>query len=206
MRTKIALAAFLVAFLLAANPAAAQTPPITTLDVGGKPSCTAFSMSEDGTAWVTAAHCYTSCPDCEFTIQGTHLARGYMVRGWDVVVFVGPESDGAFVLGLAPAIGDEVHTSGFGGIGAAMTETLLHLYGKVAAFGVQFPRTSSWEQGMTITTTGGLSGLSGSPAFNAAGEVIGLHGGTVTNAPNLGVLVPFDHFAEVVVRAAHRLR
>ena len=166
--------------------------PLAVVEVAGevKPSTgTAFSVGEDG-AWMTARHVVDGCPSAAIVVAD---GRGVQAR-----VRVDPRGDAAVLTteGGAPALplalsaplrrGDRAFHPGFpqGHPGEATSRLLGRETLVVHGRGARSEPVLVWaEVGRTDSLKGTLSGLSGAPALDAAGRVIGV---TVAEAPRRG--------------------
>jgi serine protease Do len=152
-------------------------------------SGTAFSVADDG-VWMTARHVVEGCKQVAMIV-----APG---RGVETQVQIDPRGDAAILTteGGAPAMplgldlplrrGDRAFHPGFpqGQAGEVTSRLLgretLVIHGRSAR---SEPVLVWAEVGRTDGLTGDLSGLSGAPALDAAGRVIGV---TIAEAPRRG--------------------
>ncbi|MBA4794090.1 MAG: trypsin-like peptidase domain-containing protein [Phenylobacterium sp.] len=150
---------------------------------------TAFSVSDDG-VWITARHVVDGC-----TQAAIMVADG---RGVDAQVFIDPRGEAAILVteGGAPALplgldqtlrrGDRAYHPGFpqGQPGEATSRLLGRENLVIRGRGARTESVLVWaETGRTDGLTGTLAGLSGAPALDSAGRVIGV---TVAEAPRRG--------------------
>jgi serine protease Do len=150
---------------------------------------TAFSISEDG-VWLTARHVVDGC-----TTTAIVVGEG---RGVAARVHVDPRSEAAilFTEGGAPPLplgldqplhrGERAFHPGFpqGHPGEATSRLIGRETLVVRGRGARTESVLAWtETGRTDDLTGTLAGLSGAPALDSAGRVIGV---TVAEAPRRG--------------------
>lgn len=150
---------------------------------------TAFSISETG-VWLTARHVVDGCATTAIVVgQG---------RGVAAKVHIDPRGEAAILMteGGAPALpmgldrplrrGERAFHPGFpqGEPGEATSRLLGRETLVVRGRGARSEPVLAWtETGRTDNLTGTLSGLSGAPALDAAGRIIGI---TVAEAPRRG--------------------
>ena len=150
---------------------------------------TAFSIADRG-VWVTARHVVEGCAKVAIVVgQG----RGVAAR-----VHIDPKGDAAILtteggasplpLGLTQGLrrGDRAYHPGFpqGRPGEATSRLLGRENLVVRGRGVRTEPVLAWaETGRTENLVGDLEGLSGAPALDSAGRVIGV---TVAEAPRRG--------------------
>lgn len=152
-------------------------------------SGTAFSIA-DGGVWLTARHVVEGCAQVALLV-----APG---QGVAAKVRIDPASEAAILTteGGAPALplgldvplrrGDRAFHPGFpqGAAGEVTSRLLGRETLVIQGRGARSEPVLVWaEVGRTDTLTGGLSGLSGAPALDAAGRVIGV---TIAEAPRRG--------------------
>ncbi len=150
---------------------------------------TAFAVSDDG-VWMTARHVVEGCRQAAIMV-----ADG---RGVDAQVFIDPRGEAAILIteGGAPALplgldrtlrrGDRAFHPGYpqGWAGEATSRLLGRENLVVRGRGARTESVLVWaETGRTDGLTGTLAGLSGAPALDSAGRVIGV---TVAEAPRRG--------------------
>lgn len=150
---------------------------------------TAFAVSDDG-VWMTARHVVEGCRQAAIMV-----ADG---RGVDAQVFIDPRGEAAILIteGGAPALplgldrtlrrGDRAFHPGYpqGRAGEATSRLLGRENLVVRGRGARTESVLVWaETGRTDGLTGTLAGLSGAPALDSAGRVIGV---TVAEAPRRG--------------------
>ncbi|MDB5457959.1 MAG: endopeptidase [Caulobacter sp.] len=152
-------------------------------------SGTAFSISDDG-SWLTARHVVEGCKSAAIVV-----ADG---RGVAAKITIDPHGDAAILTteGGAPAVpmgldrplrrGDRAYHPGFpqGHPGEAASRLLGRENLVVRGRGARTEPVLVWaEVGRTDTLKGTLAGLSGAPALDSAGRVIGV---TVAESPRRG--------------------
>ncbi|MFC3080208.1 serine protease [Phenylobacterium terrae] len=150
---------------------------------------TAFSISDDG-VWLTARHVVDGCATTAIVV-----GEG---RGVAAKVHVDPRSEAAILIteGGAPALplgldqplrrGERAFHPGFpqGQPGEATSRLIGRETLVVRGRGARTEPVLAWtETGRTDNLTGTLAGLSGAPALDAEGRVIGV---TVAEAPRRG--------------------
>jgi len=156
----------------------------------GEPSAgTAFSIADTG-IWVTARHVVDGCPRAAVVV-----GEG---RGVAAEVHIDPAGEAAILTteGGAPPLplgldhplrkGDRAYHPGFpqGGPGEATSRLLGRENLVVRGRGARTEPVLVWaETGRTERLTGSLAGLSGAPALDDAGRVIGV---TVAESPRRG--------------------
>jgi S1-C subfamily serine protease len=166
--------------------------PAVVVDVPGKAepgTGTAFSIADRG-VWVTARHVVEGCSKAAIVV-----AEG---RGVEAQVHIDPHSEAAILtteggapplpLGLAIKLrrGDRAFHPGFpqGSPGEATSRLLGRENLMVRGRGARTEPVLVWaETGRTDGLKGTLAGLSGAPALDNAGRVIGV---TVAEAPRRG--------------------
>jgi S1-C subfamily serine protease len=166
--------------------------PEVVVDVPGqaKPGVgTAFSIADSG-VWVTARHVVDGCTETAIMV-----APG---RGVEAKVQIDPRGEAAVLTteGGAPPIplgldrplrrGDRAFHPGYpqGRPGEATSRLLGRENLVVRGRGARTESVLAWaETGRTDTLKGSLGGLSGAPALDAAGRVIGV---TVAESPRRG--------------------
>ena len=198
-RTRIALATFLVAVLLAAN-VSAQVPAMTTLrragDAGG---CTTFSMALNGSAWVTANHCVAGVE--KLYIGGRPAAVKAVDPRYDMAILTGPASDRYYRIGSAPVIGDPISTYGYAVSpnGRNFVPYPMLFNGIVAS--PYIPNYSSYWGDLMLLTSVGSAGHSGAPVIDSRGDVVGIVvGGTDgRKTAHLSFSLTYSHFTWVAV-------
>jgi len=187
------------------GPASPFDPQVVVEVPGGpvQPSTgTAFSVGDDGT-WLTARHVVDGCKSAAIVV-----ADG---RGVTAKVRIDPRGDAAVLTteGGAPALplgltenlkrGDRAFHPGFpqGQPGEATSRLLGRENLVVHGRGARTEPVLVWaEVGRTDTLRGTLAGLSGAPALDNAGRVIGV---TVAEAPRRGRI--YTTAPETVVQA-----
>jgi serine protease Do len=167
------------------DPAVVVDVPQTTEPGAG----TAFAVSDDG-IWMTARHVVEGCRQAAIIV-----ADG---RGVDAQVFIDPRGEAAILIteGGAPALplgldrtlrrGDRAFHPGYpqGRAGEATSRLLGRENLVVRGRGARTESVLVWaETGRTDGLAGTLAGLSGAPALDSAGRVIGV---TVAEAPRRG--------------------
>ena len=163
--------AFLFGLILpaSAQPVDERVEKIAELEHGGKPHCTTFSMNDDGSSWVTAAHCVHGIAD--LTIDG-HEANVVLMAldGVDVAILSGPLSDGAFKVGPAPAVNAPVYSVGYNFNGESWG-------GPYRDEGRNIGRRIGGIVGkriVDIVDFSSMVGSSGSPIIDENGDVVGI--------------------------------
>lgn len=150
---------------------------------------TAFAVTDDG-VWITARHVVEGCEQAAIMV-----ADG---RGVDAQVFIDPRGEAAILVteGGAPALplgldrtlrrGDRAYHPGYpqGQPGEVTSRLLGRENLVVRGRGARTESVLVWaETGRTDGLAGTLAGLSGAPALDSAGRVIGV---TVAEAPRRG--------------------
>lgn len=150
---------------------------------------TAFAVTDDG-VWITARHVVDGCREAAIMV-----ADG---RGVDAQVFIDPRGEAAILVteGGAPALplgldrtlrrGDRAYHPGYpqGRPGEVTSRLLGRENLVVRGRGARTESVLVWaETGRTDGLAGTLAGLSGAPALDSAGRVIGV---TVAEAPRRG--------------------
>mgnify|MGYP001627327116 CR=1 FL=1 len=150
---------------------------------------TAFAVTDDG-VWMTARHVVDGCEQAAIMV-----ANG---RGVDAQVFIDPRGEAAILVteGGAPALplgldrtlrrGDRAYHPGYpqGRAGEVTSRLLGRENLVVRGRGARTESVLVWaETGRTDGLAGTLAGLSGAPALDSAGRVIGV---TVAEAPRRG--------------------
>ena len=173
------------------GPASPFDPQIV-VQVSGetKPSTgTAFSVGDDG-AWLTARHVVDGCKSAAIVVaDGRGVAARVRIdaRG-DAAILTTEGGAPALPLGLTESLkrGDRAFHPGFpqGRPGEATSRLLGRETLVVHGRGARSEPVLAWaEVGRTDTLKGSLAGLSGAPALDDAGRVIGV---TVAEAPRRG--------------------
>ncbi len=150
---------------------------------------TAFSISDDG-VWLTARHVVDGCKTTALVV-----GRG---QGVAAKVLIDPRGEAAILItqGGAPALplgldrplrrGERAYHPGFpqGEPGEASSRLLGRENLVVRGRGARTESVLAWtETGRTEKLSGTLAGLSGAPALDAGGRIIGV---TVAEAPRRG--------------------
>jgi S1-C subfamily serine protease len=172
-------------------------------------SGTAFSVADSG-VWMTARHVVDGCRQAALVV-----AEG---RGVAAKVMLDPDGDAAILTteGGAPAMplgidrplhrGDRAFHPGFpqGGPGEATSRLLGRENLIVRGRGARTEPVLVWaETGRTDSVHGSLAGLSGAPALDESGRVIGV---TIAEAPRRGRIYTTDPSAVRDALAAARQR
>ena len=194
-------------------PLAPSSPfdPAVVVEVPGQTepgSGTAFSVSDSG-VWLTARHVVEGCRQAALVV-----AEG---RGVAAKVSLDPDGDAAILTtdGGAPAMplaidrplrrGDRAFHPGFpqGEPGEATSRLLGRENLIVRGRGARTEPVLVWaETGRTDSVRGSLAGLSGAPALDSSGRVIGV---TIAEAPRRGRIYTTDPSAiRDALLAAHR--
>jgi len=175
----------------ALGPASPFDPAIVVRvpDAAKPTSGTAFSVADDG-VWLTARHVVDGCKQVAVIVApGRGVAAKVQIdRRGEVAVLTTEGGAPAMPLALNLPLrrGDRAFHPGFpqGRAGEVTSRLLgrenLVIHGRVAR---SEPVLVWAEVGRTDTLTGSLSGLSGAPALDAAGRVIGV---TIAEAPRRG--------------------
>jgi len=185
--------------------------PAVVVEVPGQTeagSGTAFSVADSG-VWLTARHVVEGCRQAALVV-----AEG---RGVAAKVSVDPNGDAAILTtdGGAPAMplgidqplrrGDRAFHPGFpqGSPGEATSRLLGRENLIVRGRGARTEPVLVWaETGRTDSVHGSLAGLSGAPALDSSGRVIGV---TIAEAPRRGRIYTTDPTAiRDALSAAHR--
>jgi V8-like Glu-specific endopeptidase len=187
------LAIFLIVPPVSARPVASFAS-VTALQHQGQTFCTTFYLGSR--YWGTAAHCAIAAIQRSYdvTIDGQAAWVAYIDPVLDIAVY---ESDAkAKPVKLAkdgPAVGDSVSIVGYPygitktitiGIVSARNIPILHPTYKI-------PMASDI---LDITVAGGNSG---SPVFNAKGEVVGILWGGFVDSPH-ALSIPFEGVSRVL--------
>ncbi len=172
----------------------AATPfdPTVVVDAGEGPfqpaSGTAFSISETGD-WLTARHVVDGCRRAAVVVSGAQAveARIRFSPATDVALL--STEGGPVALPVSPGrlrVGQRAFHPGYpqGRPGEVATRLLGRETLRVRGRGERDEPVLAWaEVGRTTDVRGGLSGLSGAPALDSQGRVVGV---TVAEAPRRG--------------------
>ena len=207
---RITILALLLTSLPAA-PADAQSS-IAELYRNGEPSCTTFSMSGDGSAWVTAAHCLKPGADGlapTLSIHGTPVVIKAVYPTFDIAILVGPPTPRYWPLGSAPRAGDDVIVAGYFFWAGWHGDSISIFKGHVINPHVKLPLMPSpteWANGLMLLSNTGNYGLSGAPVLKDD-QVVGVWVGrpaknlrSPQNQPAMSFATPFSHFAPRIIR------
>lgn len=168
--------------------------PAKVLEVPGQVETnagTAFSLGEHG-LWLTARHVVDGCARTAIIVaDGRGVAArvkvSTAVRG-DVAILATEGGSAALPLagGPGPRRGDRAFHPGFpqGGPGEAASRLLGETTLRARGRGARAQPVLAWaEVGRTDRLEGGLAGLSGAPALDAGGRVVGV---TIAESPRRG--------------------
>lgn len=166
--------------------------PSVVVDAGDGPSQpasgTAFSISDKGD-WLTARHVVEGCRKAAIVVAGDRAVEARIRYSQATDVAILSTEGGPLPLAIAPArlrVGQRAYHLGFpqGRPGETATRLLgretLHVRGR----GARDEPVLAWvEIGRTAGLEGSLSGLSGAPAVDGQGRVVGV---TIAEAPRRG--------------------
>jgi serine protease Do len=167
------------------------TESVQALQSNGQTFCTAFSINEEEGHWGTAAHCAAHVLEkgLEVTIKGQPAwIVSISFPAADVAVFQSEFKAPAFQLASKNSeVGDDVYIIGYP---YGITRTLTKGFLAAKSIPIQHPSTGYYMASdiLDITTAGGNSG---SPVFNAKGQVIGVLWGGFIDSPH-SLAVPLD--------------
>jgi len=151
-------------------------------------SGTAFSAGESG-VWLTARHVLDGCRQSAIVVSGGQgVAASLRGSSGDVAVLTTVGGASALPIAVSPALrrGERAFLPGYpqGAPGEAASRLLGPQTVRQRGRGVQPQALLAWaEVGRTDGLDGTLSGLSGAPVIDAAGEVVGV---TLAEAPRRG--------------------
>ena len=204
---------FLLASLLTVLPPvhASGQSSIAELFRNGEPSCTAFSMAGDGSAWVTAAHCIGAGPEIPtLHIHGTQAVVRTIYPTYDIAILTGPSTSRYWPLGSAPVAGDEITVAGYFWWAGWHADSISIFKGYVINPIVNLPLMPSpgaWQNGLMLLSNTGNYGLSGAPVLKDD-KVVGIwvgrpakNPGNAQNQPAMSFATPFGDFAPRIIRA-----
>lgn len=166
--------------------------PAVVVDAGDAPlqpaSGTAFAISERGD-WITARHVVEGCRRAAVVIAGRQAVEASIRYSPRTDVALLATEGGPVALPIAPPglrVGQRAFHPGFpqGGPGETATRLLGRETLKVKGRGERDEPVLAWvEVGRTSGLGGSLQGLSGAPALDEQGRVVGV---TVAEAPRRG--------------------
>ena len=181
-----------------AQAQAARLGPVTPFDLevmvdapdrAFQPSSgTAFSIDGRG-RWVTARHVVEGCRRPALMVGGGRAvaAAFRLAPHADVAVLITDGGPGSLPLrALEPAVGQVAFHPGYPQGGAGEVSSRLLGYDRIRSpgRGRTTERVLAWaEMGRTKGLEGGLAGLSGAPALDGSGRVVGV---TIAAAPRRG--------------------
>ncbi len=195
-----------------ALPAASAFDPVVMVEAGQRPQTgfgTAFSVDRGGT-WMTARHVVDGCTEVSII---TDRGRGVRARGWvdpnaDIAVIYTEGASAALPLAARSLrIGERAYHLGFpqGRPGEATSRLIGREQLNVLGRGAREEPVLAWaETGRTEGLQGTLGGLSGGPAVDANGRVVGV---TVAEQPRRGRIyttAPDTFYAAVEARVPER--
>lgn len=178
------LLAPLLAFFVFFSPKPTTRSSVEALQMDGRTFCTAFSINQSEGLWATAAHCAQYSlehTDHYTTIMGAPATVIYVgFPATDIAVFQADAHSPAVHLSKqAPSVGDSLYVVGYP-LGITKTNTYGHMGARLIA--LAHPSTGYFIISDLLDVTV-APGNSGSPVFNAAGELIGVLWGDVDGAP-----------------------
>lgn len=166
--------------------------PAVVVDAGDGPfqpaSGTAFAISDAGD-WLTARHVVEGCRQAAIVVAGNRAVEASIRYSQSTDVAILSTEGGPMPLAIAPArlrIGQRAYHLGFpqGRPGEVATRLLGREVLKVRGRGQRDEPVLAWaEIGRTTGLDGTLSGLSGAPALDGHGRVVGV---TIAESPRRG--------------------
>lgn len=166
--------------------------PSVVVDAGDGPfqpaSGTAFAISDTGD-WLTARHVVEGCRKAAIVVAGNRAVEARIRFSQSTDVAILSTEGGPTPMAIAPTrlrIGQRAYHLGFpqGRPGETATRLLGREVLKVRGRGARDEPVLAWaEIGRTQGLDGSLSGLSGAPALDGQGRVVGV---TIAEAPRRG--------------------
>lgn len=166
--------------------------PAVVVDAGEGPfqpaSGTAFAISDNGD-WLTARHVVEGCRQAAIVVAGDRAVEASIRFSQSTDVAILSTQGGPTPLAIAPTrlhIGQRAYHLGFpqGRPGETASRLLGRELLRVRGRGQRDEPVLAWaEIGRTTGLNGSLSGLSGAPALDGQGRVVGV---TIAEAPRRG--------------------
>lgn len=172
--------------------------PVVLLDIKGVGECTGFVASAFGaTRIVTAGHCAVDAlkANADVTAKDSigrtfDTSLIYLDAIHDIAILdaadthLGKIAAAPLACNVPVQIGDKVSIVGY-----PLDYGKVTTYGAIAAQPSQWPPTGGWPEVYRVNIFAG-PGNSGSPTFNAAGQVIGVLVGGNPQWPGMSMVVP----------------
>ena len=166
--------------------------PAVVVDAGDGPfqpaSGTAFAVAEAGD-WLTARHVVEGCRKAAIVVAGNRAVEARIRFSQSTDVAILSTDGGPLPLAIAPTqlrVGQRAYHLGFpqGRPGETASRLLGRETLRVKGRGARDEPVLAWvEIGRTTGLQGSLSGLSGAPALDSKGRVVGV---TIAEAPRRG--------------------
>lgn len=183
-----------------ADPIPAPEPISPVVQIDG--NCTGFHIG--GGRIVTAGHCISKMSGFKVLLSDGREVGASLVmyseprRGDDMAllrVSVGGIESLGLSCGAPPAVGTEIHMTGYpGGFG------LSTVWGRVASAPRDYTPIGGWRDAIPINISS-FGGFSGSPVMTADDKVIGILTGSLVENKNLAMAVPAYRLCEFIGHA-----